>query len=52
MFNFSYTYATRMERNNKDTFCLSQVKRERYGITDLPERIDGISNYHLALQIV
>lgn len=41
-----------MERNNKDTFCLSQVKREGYGISDLQERMKGGVKHHLANQIV
>jgi len=40
-----------MERNNKDTFCLSQVKRVGYVNTDLPERIKGVVKQHLAIQI-
>jgi hypothetical protein len=41
-----------VERDNKDTFCLSQVKREVYGISDLLERIEGVVKHHLANQIV
>ena len=41
-----------MERNNKDTFCLSQVKREVYGISDLLDKIEGVVKHHLANQIV
>jgi hypothetical protein len=41
-----------MERNNKDTFCLSQVKREGYGITDLLDKIKGVVKHRLANQIV
>jgi hypothetical protein len=41
-----------MERNNKDTYYLSQVKREGYGISDLLDRIEGVVKHHLANQIV
>jgi hypothetical protein len=41
-----------MERNNKDTFCLSQVKREGYGISDLLDKIKDFVKHRLANQKV
>jgi hypothetical protein len=41
-----------MEWNNKDTYYLSQVKREGYDISDLLERIEGVVRHRSANRMV